>query len=472
MYTASPALFLGIQSPAQKRIASIFAPRKGNEAPLWDLSVINPHRANEFRSTAKAVLNPNTKTVVRHQSEMKFASFSPHVLLENRMHVKPIVQPVAREMVRVEFHVRSIPGTVRGNPKPRKDAIIADSEGLIHIFGVCDSHGIIGSEIAKFVANKLPKRLRALLSESPISENLFIGLFREIQSSIRARFSLASDTSGCRCVVTVIQDNVIWCAHVGDCRAMVARRYQTAWIGLPLSMDHTPNRLFEVERIVGKGGRVEPMRNQLNEPMGMPLVWAKEKDVPGLTVTRSLGDWKCHEVGVLADPEVKSFPIIPEDRMLILGSDGLWSMLDEQEVADIVRRFAHLGVVRDCCSQVLDAALARWAGKGEAIDDISVIVVFLLYINGENSRKNSLDPDVRAFSQAEVHWTCETCADCCVSLSASAQDIDNLPSRPTRRLRPSSHLQSRCGDRSSAAPRPASPARPGCEIIRPGVPFE
>lgn len=377
MYQSSPGLFLGIQSPSQQKLTSIFAPRKGNEAPLWDLSVINPHRASEFRSTAKSILGTNSKTVLKVQPGLTFASFSPNSLLINRNPVRPIGPPVARETVTIEYHVKSIPGTVRGNPKPRKDVTIVDCEDSIHIFGVCDGHGLIGSEIAKYVAGKLPKSLRKLLSSSPPSEALFRSLFREVQEAIRARFSLASDSSGCRCVLVLIHKNSIWCANVGDCRAMVARRYTNAWIGLPLSQDHTPARLFEVERIVRKGGKVEPMRNQLNEPIGIPLVWAEDPAVPGLTVTRSFGDFICHTVGVSVDPEVKCAPILPEDRMIILGSDGLWSVLDEQEVADIVRRFIHLGVVRDCCTQVLETALAKWAGKGEAIDDISVIVVFL-----------------------------------------------------------------------------------------------
>lgn len=377
MFQSPSGQFLGIRSPSQQKLVSIFAPRQGNEAPLWDLSVINPHRASQFRTTAKSILNTNSKTVIKQQSGRVFASFSPSYQLFNRAPIRPIEPPVARETVGIEFHVRSIPGTVRGNPKPRKDAIIAESEDNIHIFGVCDGHGIIGSEIAKYVAGKLPKRLRKMLVSKAPSEALFRSLFREVQEAIRARFSLASDSSGCRCVLVLIQNSTIWCANVGDCRAMVARRYINAWIGLPLSQDHTPARLFEVERIVKKGGKVEPMRNHLNEPIGIPLVWAQDPAVPGLTVTRSFGDFICHTVGVSVDPEVKSAPIIAEDHMVVLGSDGLWSVLDEQEVADVASRFVHLGVVRDCCTQVLDTALAKWAGKGEAIDDISVIVVFL-----------------------------------------------------------------------------------------------
>jgi serine/threonine protein phosphatase PrpC len=58
--------------------------------------------------------------------------------------------------------------------------------------------------------------------------------------------------------------------------------------------------------------------------------------MPGLAMSRSLGDKLAHSVGVSSLPEVKSYYIKPNDKYIVLGSDGVFEFLSNEEVAKIV----------------------------------------------------------------------------------------------------------------------------------------
>lgn len=60
------------------------------------------------------------------------------------------------------------------------------------------------------------------------------------------------------------------------------------------------------------------------------------EDIPGLAMTRSMGDGVAHSVGVTADPEVMQFTLSTNDKFLVIASDGVWEFLSNEDVAKIV----------------------------------------------------------------------------------------------------------------------------------------
>jgi hypothetical protein len=50
------------------------------------------------------------------------------------------------------------------------------------------------------------------------------------------------------------------------------------------------------------GGRVEAFIDTDGEPIGPARVWLKDENIPGLAMSRSMGDLIAHEVGVIAEP--------------------------------------------------------------------------------------------------------------------------------------------------------------------------
>ena len=58
-------------------------------------------------------------------------------------------------------------------------------------------------------------------------------------------------------------------------------------------------------------------------------VWLKNKPVPGLAMTRSIGDMTAQSVGVTAEPEIKTInKLTKNDKIFVIGSDGLWDRFD------------------------------------------------------------------------------------------------------------------------------------------------
>ena len=70
---------------------------------------------------------------------------------------------------------------------------------------------------------------------------------------------------------------------------------------------------------------------------GPKRVWLKNKQVPGLAMTRSIGDMAATSVGVTAKPEVMHFPnLTPNDKILVMGSDGLFDRFSNDEIMQTI----------------------------------------------------------------------------------------------------------------------------------------
>lgn len=74
-----------------------------------------------------------------------------------------------------------------------------------------------------------------------------------------------------------------------------------------LSSDHKPELPIEKKRILEKGGIVEPFEDGHGNFLGPDRVWASKQDVPGLAMSRSLGDEVAHSAGVIPTPEIFEF---------------------------------------------------------------------------------------------------------------------------------------------------------------------
>ena len=52
-------------------------------------------------------------------------------------------------------------------------------------------------------------------------------------------------------------------------------------------------------------------------------------------MTRSMGDQVAHSIGVTNLPDVQTFKISQNDKFIVIGSDGLWQYLNENDVGNI-----------------------------------------------------------------------------------------------------------------------------------------
>jgi len=68
-------------------------------------------------------------------------------------------------------------------------------------------------------------------------------------------------------------------------------------------------------------------------------VWLKNEELPGLAMSRSMGDKVAHSVGVTAEPDTLEFTLGLSDRYVVIASDGVWEFLSNEDVAAIVFPF-------------------------------------------------------------------------------------------------------------------------------------
>lgn len=73
----------------------------------------------------------------------------------------------------------------------------------------------------------------------------------------------------------------------------------SGWKITSLSEDHKPDLPKERERITKEyNGRVLAYQDEEGNPVGPARVWLSNRNVPGLAMSRSIGDIVAHSVGV------------------------------------------------------------------------------------------------------------------------------------------------------------------------------
>jgi len=200
--------------------------------------------------------------------------------------------------------------------------------------------------------------------------------------------------------------NRITICNVGDSRAVLGKATQPNGYGqrqalkaFPLSRDQTPYRKDERIRIRATGARIlsldqleglEPINDrdddsndddgdielgeELDEGGDPPRVWSPNGDYPGTAFTRSLGDAMAEELGVYAEPEMLTREIKPEDRVIIIASDGIFEFLTNQSVIDICAKFTD---PLEACRAVVAESYELWLQYELRTDDITIICVFV-----------------------------------------------------------------------------------------------
>jgi serine/threonine protein phosphatase PrpC len=90
--------------------------------------------------------------------------------------------------------------------------------------------------------------------------------------------------------------------------------------------------------------------------LGPARVWLQDVDVPGLAMSRSLGDYVAQSVGVIPDPEMNIYDISGDDRFLIVASDGVWEFLSNERVAQLAMPFYSQGHAEQAANAIVKEA--------------------------------------------------------------------------------------------------------------------
>ena len=257
-------------------------------------------------------------------------------------------------------------------------------EGFENIFmGVCDGHGYFGNEISEYIKENLPMDLNRLIKcrkldiyNEDLSEVLIDTFLMENNALLRNK-QIDSDLSGSTCISVIYTPKKLIISNVGDSRCVLGSRVEGVWEYKNLSRDHKPTIKEEADRIKKNGGRIRPMIDEDGCFVGPLRVYMKDKDLPGLAMTRSFGDYFASLAGTIAEPEIKEHILVPEDKFIILASDGLFEFISSEEVGNIIKEYYEKNDIVECCEYLYKESYRKWVLEEEdTVDDITIILVF------------------------------------------------------------------------------------------------
>ena len=268
---------------------------------------------------------------------------------------------------------------------------------------VFDGHGPNGRLVSNFCRDVWQATLLAeltLLQHKKLKEVVQIdpsaNLLQQIISASCEKTSLHLQNSPIDIYVSgttmtgfVCVERKCWSINIGDSRMVGCTKNGAMYKAVDLTVDQTPNRPDEKERITHCHGRVF-------EWGGVPRVWLPEVDMPGLAISRSFGDFALHNVGVHSLPEVRAFEMNQETPFVIIASGGVWEFISSQVAVDLVAVFHANGKSsQEACTALVNESLRLWNEEEDIVDDITVIVVFNLDFGDElpnlKSCQNGID---------------------------------------------------------------------------------
>ncbi|KAB2024248.1 hypothetical protein ES319_D06G074800v1 [Gossypium barbadense] len=201
--------------------------------------------------------------------------------------------------------------------------------------------------------------------------------------------------SGTTAITVLVRGRTIYVANSGDSRAVIAQKRGKEIVAVDLSIDQTPFRVDEMERVKLCGARVltldqiEGLKNPDVQCWGTeegddgdpPRLWVPNGMYPGTAFTRSIGDSIAETIGVVANPEIVVLELTEDHPFFVLASDGVFEFLSSQTVVDMVAKYKD---PRDACAAIVAESYRLWLQYETRTDDITVIVVHISGLSGVN----------------------------------------------------------------------------------------
>lgn len=221
-----------------------------------------------------------------------------------------------------------------------------------NFFGVFDGHGEYGAQCSQFVKRKLCENLLRNSHFHTDAVEAIHAAFLATNTQLHAD-SLDDSMSGTTAITILVRGRTIYVANAGDSRAVIAEKRGKDLVAVDLSLDQTPFRTDELERVKNCGARVltldqiEGLKNPDVQCWGNeegddgdpPRLWVQNAMYPGTAFTRSIGDSVAESIGVVATPEIFVMELTPSHPFFVIASDGVFEFLSSQTVVDMVSSY-------------------------------------------------------------------------------------------------------------------------------------
>jgi len=360
---------------------------------------------NNIENGAIRKIGKDAKIKKRNQNSNHFIKFKSFNELDNSYNINRINRTLyaLSDKFRILWAGKSKAGKdSNGNTKINQDAFkvyenVNDIRNF-NIFILSDGHGKDGHHISHFIVENLAKKILSYPSiyslidldqiYQKLKENsyqIIKNIFSEIDIYLSQQKQYDTYTSGATCVLIIQIGNNIICANLGDSRAILIYEdrddnnneskilYTKVY---PLSLDSKPDLPSEKKRIINCGGEVHRGKNRNGIYAGPMRVFPKGESCSGLAMSRSLGDFKMKQYGVINEPSFVEYSLNEFSKYIVLCSDGIWDFMDNENVMKIGNKHYLNNNPNGFCEEIIGNATYWWEKEDIIIDDITALIVF------------------------------------------------------------------------------------------------
>lgn len=240
----------------------------------------------------------------------------------------------------------------------------------IWVYCIFDGHN--GQHVADYLKYNIFRLFRSNLAEDLLNErtdinlhflkkiikDIFLKLDKEIydylfslKDQFRERFQSYMEIGSCS-VICIVTHNTIYSINLGDSRILLIN---DDFKEKALTIDHKACFFREQRLIIANGGYIECGR------------------VNGcLAVTRAFADF-CFKNFLLNDPEITITERQVDQKYIIIASDGLWDVIENNELSAIIKNVEKDELsIQELCNFICETAVER-----KSSDNISCIIVEL-----------------------------------------------------------------------------------------------
>uniref|UniRef100_A0A1S3Z468 protein-serine/threonine phosphatase n=1 Tax=Nicotiana tabacum TaxID=4097 RepID=A0A1S3Z468_TOBAC len=209
-----------------------------------------------------------------------------------------------------------------------------------HFFGVFDGHGEFGAQCSQFVKKKLCENLLRNSKFHSDAVEACHAAFLMTNTQLHAD-AIDDNMSGTTAITILVRGRTLYIANSGDSRAVIAERQGNEIVAVDLSIDQTPFRPDESERVKLCGARVltldqiEGLKNpdvqcwdtEEGDEGDPPRLWVPNGMYPGTAFTRSIGDSVAETIGVVPNPEIVVLELTSNHPFFVIASDGVFEFV-------------------------------------------------------------------------------------------------------------------------------------------------
>lgn len=226
---------------------------------------------------------------------------------------------------------------------------------------LCLFDGHAGPETANVATSLFPQelgqRLKDLDPNCTDMKGILTETFLAVDEFLKEEHQCVGATATVVMIWRVGEDRYLQSANLGDSFAFLCRGGEP----IQLVQEHKLSVPSEFARILESGVQLAPGQTRIN----------------GLAVTRALGDHFAKEngSGMIAEPHVSPvYKLQPEDKYLLLASDGLWDSISGRQALDMITSEK---MVSATAQQQADMLMKACLGHETCQDNVALVVVHL-----------------------------------------------------------------------------------------------